>query len=87
MLAFGLPAAPECTFILILALLLFGPKKMPMIARRFAKILADLNLAKEEFQREILLIPPAPKIQEPLEKKIHLNTSMTPLQTDVTKKG
>lgn len=86
LLAFGLPATPECTFILILALLLFGPKKLPILARGFAKLLADLQGAKEEFQREILLIPPTPKIQEPLEKKTHLNTSTVPLKTDDPKK-
>ena len=70
-LAFGLPAAPECTFLLILAFILVGPKKLPLIARSCAKLLGELQNAKDELTREILQIPVLPKIQEPPEKKIH----------------
>ncbi len=75
LIAFGLPAVPECSFIIVLALLLFGPKKLPLLARQFAKLLAEFQEAKEEFHKEILLIPHTPKIQEPLEKKVYQNTS------------
>lgn len=70
-LAFGLPAAPECTFLLILAFILVGPKKLPLIARSCAKLLGELQNAKDELTREILQIPVLPKVQEPPEKKIH----------------
>ena len=70
-LAFGFPAAPECTFLLILAFILVGPKKLPLIARSCAKLLGELQNAKDELTREILQIPIVPKIQEPREKKIH----------------
>lgn len=70
-LAFGLPAAPECTFLLILAFILVGPKKLPLLARSCAKLLGELQNAKDELTREILQIPVLPKIQEPPEKKIH----------------
>jgi TatA/E family protein of Tat protein translocase len=69
-LAFGLPAAPEWTFIGVLALILFGPKKLPGLARGCAKVLAEFQKAKEEFEREILQIPELPQIKEPLEKKV-----------------
>lgn len=67
-LAFGLPAAPEWTFIGVLALILFGPKKLPEIARGCAKVLSEFQKAKEEFQREILQVPKLPEIKQPLEK-------------------
>ena len=69
LLAFGLPAAPEWTFIGILALILFGPKKLPGLARACAKVIAEFQSAKEEFQREILQIPAPPQIKEPQEKR------------------
>lgn len=64
-LAFGMPAAPEWIFISILALLIFGPKKLPELARGIGKALAELQKAKEDFHREITGIPPLPKIQQP----------------------
>lgn len=65
LLAFGMPAAPEWIFIGILALVLFGPKKLPELARGLGKALAELQKAKEDFHREITGIPPLPKIQAP----------------------
>ena len=62
-LAFGMPAAPEWIFISILALVLFGPKKLPELARGLGKALAELQKAKEDFHREITGVPPMPRIQ------------------------
>jgi len=64
-LAFGMPAAPEWIFIGILALVLFGPKKIPEIARGLGKALGELQRAKEDFHREITGVPPLPKIESP----------------------
>lgn len=63
LLAFGMPPAPEWIFIGILALVLFGPKKLPELARGLGKALAELQKAKEDFHREITGVPPLPKIQ------------------------
>jgi len=68
--AFGLPAAPEWLFIGVLALILFGPKKLPSLARGLAEILSEFHKAKDEFKRAICELPPVPKIQEPTEKKL-----------------
>ena len=65
LLAFGMPGAPEWIFISILALVLFGPKKLPELARGLGKALAELQKAKEDFHREISGVPPLPKIQAP----------------------
>ncbi len=83
LLAFGLPAAPECIFVALLALVLFGPKKLPGLARGLASILGELQKAKEEFQREILQLPPLPKIQEPLEKRLYHPTPTAPVTPEV----
>jgi len=60
-----MPAAPEWIFIGILALVLFGPKKLPELARGLGKAMAELQKAKEDFHREITGVPPLPKIQQP----------------------
>ncbi len=64
-LAFGMPAAPEWIFIGILALVLFGPKKLPELARGIGKALGELQKAKEDFHREISGVPQLPKIESP----------------------
>jgi sec-independent protein translocase protein TatA len=63
LLAFGMPAAPEWIVISMLALVLFGPKKLPELARGLGKALGELQKAKEDFHREITGVPPLPKIQ------------------------
>ena len=44
---------PEITVILILALLIFGPKKLPEFGRQIGKTLKSLKTASNEFQNEI----------------------------------
>ena len=44
---------PEVTIILILALLIFGPKKLPELGKQLGKTLKSLKKASNEFQNEI----------------------------------
>ena len=44
---------PEVTVILILALLIFGPKKLPDLGKQLGKTLKSLKKASNEFQNEI----------------------------------
>src|SRR5215469_3818693 len=44
---------PEMMFIFILALILFGPKKLPEIGRQIGKGLAEFKRASREFQSQI----------------------------------
>jgi len=44
---------PEVTVILILALLIFGPKKLPELGKQLGKTLKSLKKAANEFQNEI----------------------------------
>ena len=44
---------PEVTVILILALLIFGPKKLPELGKQLGKTLKSVKKASNEFQNEI----------------------------------
>ena len=44
---------PEITVILILGLLIFGPKKLPELGKQLGKTLKSLKNASNEFQAEI----------------------------------
>ena len=44
---------PEVTVILVLALLIFGPKKLPELGKQLGKTLKSLKIASNEFQNEI----------------------------------
>lgn len=84
LLAFGMPAAPEWIFIGILALVLFGPKKLPELARGIGKALGELQKAKEDFHREISGAPPLPKIESPTGLQPTASESTAPVQSGVT---
>ena len=43
----------EILFIFVLALLLFGPKKLPEIGRQVGRFLAEFRRAKNEFQSQL----------------------------------
>jgi sec-independent protein translocase protein TatA len=76
--AFGMPAAPEWIFIGILALVLFGPKKLPELAKGLGKALGEIQKAKEDFHREITGVPPLPKIEPPQGLQSISSTDPTP---------
>jgi sec-independent protein translocase protein TatB len=44
---------PDTVVLFILALLLFGPKKLPQIARQVGKALAEFKRASNEFKSQI----------------------------------
>ena len=44
---------PEMMFIFMMALILFGPKKLPEIGRQIGKGLAEFKRASREFQSQI----------------------------------
>jgi TatA/E family protein of Tat protein translocase len=43
----------ELILVLIVVLVLFGPKKLPEMARNMGKAMAEFQKAKEEFVREV----------------------------------
>ena len=44
---------PEVTVILLIALLIFGPKKLPELGKQLGKTLQSLKKASNEFQDEL----------------------------------
>jgi sec-independent protein translocase protein TatB len=44
---------PDILFILLLALIIFGPKKLPEIARQVAKLMGQLRMARDDFKRQL----------------------------------
>ena len=73
---FGTLGGPELLLILVLALIVFGPRKLPEIGRSMGKMLAEFRKASHEFQRTIEdeveaektrapLPPPAPAVADP----------------------
>ena len=44
---------PEMLFLFVLALIIFGPKKLPEIGRQIGKGLAEFKRASNEFQAQI----------------------------------
>src|SRR5512146_2825476 len=44
---------PEMAFIFLMALLLFGPKKLPEIGRQIGKALAEFKRASNEFKSQL----------------------------------
>ena len=49
----GFGGIGEMMFILVLGLLLFGPKRLPEIARQVGKVLGELRKASAEFQTQL----------------------------------
>jgi len=44
---------PEMVFLFLLALIIFGPKKMPEIGRQIGRALAEFKRASNEFKAQI----------------------------------
>ncbi|GAC1415001.1 MAG: hypothetical protein NVSMB62_01830 [Acidobacteriaceae bacterium] len=52
-MALLMPGFGDTTFIVLLALLLFGPKKLPVLARQLGKLMADFRRASNEFRTQM----------------------------------
>ncbi len=48
-----MPSFMDSGFIVILALMLFGPKKLPVLARQLGKLMADFRRASNEFRTQM----------------------------------
>ena len=59
----------ETIFLFVLALVVFGPKKLPEIARQAGKLLAELRRASNEFKSQIETEISHLEVQKEAEKK------------------
>jgi len=48
-----MPGFGDSAFIIVLALLLFGPKKLPVLARQLGKLMGDFRRASNEFRTQM----------------------------------
>ena len=48
-----MPSFQDSAVLLVLALLLFGPKKLPVLARQLGKLMADFRRASNEFRTQM----------------------------------
>ena len=76
---------PEMLFILLLALLIFGPRKLPEIGRQLGKSLAEFKRASNEFKnqiedevRQLEIDEAAKKPDPPPEEENSIRPPMTP---------
>jgi sec-independent protein translocase protein TatB len=44
---------PDILFILVLALVIFGPKKLPEVMRQIAKFMAQFRVMRDDLKRQI----------------------------------
>jgi sec-independent protein translocase protein TatB len=44
---------PDILFILLLALIIFGPKRLPEIARQAAKFVAQFRMMRDDLKRQL----------------------------------
>ena len=63
---FGTLGGQEILFILVIALIVFGPRKLPEIGKTMGKMLAEFRKASHEFQRTIEDEVEAEKARAPL---------------------
>ncbi|MEL6581268.1 MAG: TatA/E family twin arginine-targeting protein translocase [Cyanobacteria bacterium J06621_12] len=74
---------PEMALITIVALLVFGPKKLPEIGRSVAKTLRSFQDASKEFENEFK--KEAASIEKSISMNAKLEAAGEPKQSGVTK--
>jgi len=60
---------PEMMFIFLLALLLFGPKKLPEVGRQLGKFMAEFKRASNEFKSQLETEMRQIEVEEALKKE------------------
>jgi Tat protein translocase TatB subunit len=67
---FGTLGGPELFLILVVALIVFGPRKLPEIGKSLGKMMAEFRKASNEFKRTIETEVEADKIRESMRIEI-----------------
>jgi Tat protein translocase TatB subunit len=79
---FGTLGGPELFLILVVALIVFGPKKLPEIGKSLGKMMAEFRKASQEFQRTIETEVEADKLRDSL--RVEAPRTETPAPPAVT---
>jgi len=78
---------PEVTVILILALLIFGPKKLPELGKQLGKTLKSLKKASNEFQNEIDQVMNEPEKEDlPLNPQNNVKNELDQINKEIQDK-
>ena len=76
----------ELLFILVIALIFFGPRKLPQLARKIGKSLADFRRASEDFkhtwEREVAL--ETSRFESAAHEMLDMESDLTPTETSVS---
>ncbi len=78
---------PDILFIVVLALVIFGPKKLPEVLRQVAKFMAQFRMMRDDLRRQVqsellkieleekqtAIAPPAPPVPEPVPATVAKN--------------
>ena len=67
---FGSIGVPELLIILVIALVIFGPKKLPEIGKTLGKTLRDFKSASNEVVNTVQEEPQPQKIEKPIEATV-----------------
>jgi sec-independent protein translocase protein TatB len=65
---------PDVLFILVLALVIFGPKKLPEVMRQVAKFMAQFRMMRDDLKRQL----EGEMLKIELEEREKKKTSATP---------
>src|SRR5215468_1073316 len=79
---FGTLGGPELFLILVVALIVFGPRKLPEIGKSHGKMMAEFRKASQEFQRTIETEVEADKLRESM--RVDTPRTDTPAPPTVT---
>jgi sec-independent protein translocase protein TatB len=69
---------PEMIFIFFMALVVFGPKKLPELARQLGKVMAEFKRASNEFKYQLESEITTAEIQENQAKRQELTQTILP---------
>jgi Tat protein translocase TatB subunit len=75
---FGTLGGPEILLLLVLALIVFGPRKLPEIGKSMGKMLAEFRRASNDFRRTIEDEVEAEKMREAIAEQPSAAPSLPP---------
>jgi len=85
----GSIGVPEMIFIFVLALLIFGPKKLPELGRSLGKGIAEFRRASNELksslEREMNTLEQETRLDEPASSPAQDSTAKDPAKTETAK--